>query len=217
VITKRPATLPAVDAYAAEKSKDFVTAEAKFLEATRQDPKDETAWLGLGNARLNLRKFPEAKIAIDEFLKLSDTHVNGLFALAIYYLNTNQQEEAKKTLEKITKVNYKYNGSYFYLASIYAQQKNFPKALAAVEKYDEVGGRAIQIYDTGIQIAQQQGEESVKLYLQAKKAYYQSDGANALNLLKQSLRVDPEYKLAVNFDKQIKDQIEKQKEKNKKQ
>lgn len=209
-ITKRPAQLPAVEAYEAEKNKDFVTAEAKFIAATQQNPKDETLWLGLANARMNQRKFPEAKEAIDRFLKLSDTHVNGLFALATYYLNTGKIEEAKQTLEKVVDVNYKYNGSYFYLASIYAREQQYEKALAAVEKYDEVGGRAIQIYDTGIQIAQQLGEQAMLAYLQSKKAYFQGDGNNAMNFLRQSLRVDPNYTPAVNFDQQLKDQLEKQ-------
>ncbi|MFT5166658.1 MAG: glycosyltransferase involved in cell wall biosynthesis [Saprospiraceae bacterium] len=212
-ISKRPAILPAFEASEAEKTKDFATAELKFLEATQQDPKDEASWLGLANARLNLRKLPEAKIAIDGFLKLSDTHVNGLFALAIYYINIGNNEEAKQALEKITVVNYKYNGSYFYLTSIYAQEQKFDKALAAAEKYDEVGGRAVQIYDIGIQIAQDQGKQAIELYLRSKKAYYAQQGSEALNLLAQSLRVDPAYKLAVNFDRQLKEQIEKQRAK----
>ena len=215
-ISKRPENEAAVEASKAEKEKDFVTSEAKFLEASQLRPTDETVWLGLANARLNQRKFPEAKTAIDEFLKLSDTHVNGLFALAVYYLNTGKTEEAKQALEKITKVNYKYNGSYYYLSSIYGREKQFEKSLAAVEMYDEVGGRAIQIYDTGIQVAQQLNRKATQLYLQAKKAYLQSDGSNALSLLKQALRADPEYPPAVKFDKQLKEQIEKQKAQQKK-
>ncbi len=211
-ISKRPSSLPSVEAAKAEKAKDFATAELKYLEATQQDPKDETYWLGLANSRLNLRKFPEAKIAIDEFNKLSDTHVNGLFSLALYYLNTGKNEEAKQTLEKITNVNYKYNGSYYYLTSIYAQSQQFDKALAAVEKYDEVGGRAIQIFDTGIQIAKQQNKQAVELYLRSKKAYYQQQGSESLSLLRQALRADPTYKPAVIFDEQIKKQIAKQEE-----
>jgi glycosyltransferase involved in cell wall biosynthesis len=209
-ISKRPPNLPSVEAAEAEKNKDFTTAEAKYLEASQQDPKDETVWLGLANSRLNLRKLPEAKIAIDEFLKLSDTHVNGLFALALYYLNVGNNQEAKQTFEKITVVNYKYNASYFYLASIYAQEQQFDKALTAVEKYDEVGGRVIQVYDIGIQIAQEQKKSAIELYLRSKKAYYQQQGSEAMKFLAQSLRVDPEYALAVNFDKQLREQIEKQ-------
>lgn len=211
-ITKRPANLFAVEASKAEKEKDFVTAEAKFAQASQQTPKDETIWLGLANARLNQRKFPEAKAAIDELLKLSDTHVNGLFSLAIYYLNTGKTEEAKQTLLKVTDVNYKYNGSYYYLSTIYAREQKFAEALKAVEMYDEVGGKAIQIYDTGIQVAQQLNATAPKLYLQAKKAYLQSDGNNALSFLKQALRADPNYAPAVNFDEQLQKQMAKQRE-----
>ncbi len=208
-ISRRPSTTP-FEGAEAEKARDFNTAEMKFAQAVQEDPKDETSWLGLANARLNLRKFPEAKQAIDGFMKLSDTHVNGLFALAIYYLNTGKNEEAKQTLEKITDVNYKYNGSYFYLTSLYYNEKQFDKALAAALKYDEVGGRALQVYDIGIQIAQQQSKKAEQLYLQSKKAYLQSDGSNALNYLKQSLRANPDYEPAVKFDQQLKEQIEKQ-------
>jgi glycosyltransferase involved in cell wall biosynthesis/tetratricopeptide (TPR) repeat protein len=194
----------------AEKARDFTTAEAKYLAAVQQYPKDEAALLGLAMTRIQLQKFADAKTAIDQLLELSSSYVNGLYALALYYINTGDTANAKQTLEKITKVNYKFNASYFYLASIYAQEGKLDQALNAVELYDQNSGRAVQIYDIGIQAAQQLGKSAIQLYLQAKKAYFQSDGQNALNYLAQSLQIDPEYQPAVDFDRQLQELIAKQ-------
>lgn len=194
----------------AEKGKDFAKAEGEYKQAVQQNPKDEAAWLGLAMSQIQLRKFADAKASIDQLLGLSGTYVNGLYALALYYINTGDTAKAKETLEKITTVNYKFNASYFYLASIYGQEGQLDKALNAVELYDQNNGRAVQIYDIGIQTAQQLGNSAVQLYLQSKKAYFQSDGQNALNYLAQSLRINPDYKPAVDFDRQLQELIAKQ-------
>lgn len=202
--------LEAFEGAEAEKARNYALAETKYLAAIQKDPKDEAALLGLAMSRLQSQKFADAKAAIDQLLELSSSYVNGLYALALYYINTGDTAKAKETLIKVTQVNYKFNASYFYLSSIYAQEGNLGKALEAVELYDQNNGRAIQIYDTGIQAAQQTGKSAIQLYLQAKKAYFQSDGQNALNYLAQSLQIDPEYKPAVDFDRQLKELIEKQ-------
>ncbi len=52
-----------------------------------------------------------------------------------------------------------------------------------------------------------------ELFLKAKKAYAQQQKSAALNFLAQSLRADPEYTLAVEFDQQLKKLSEKDKAK----
>jgi tetratricopeptide (TPR) repeat protein len=212
-ISKRGSGMYDLQASKAEEAKDLGKAIEFYIKETQQNPKNETAWLGLANNYMQQRNFPKAKEAIDAFQKLSDTHINGLMALALYYLNTGDTANAKTTLEKMTKVNYKYNASYFYLTSIYARENQPLKAIAAVEKYDEVGGNAVQIYDTGIQLAQQLNKRAQELYFKAKKAYFQQNGSEAFSLLKQALAVDPDYEPAVKLNKAFEEIIAKQNEK----
>ena len=212
-ISKRSPELFDYKASEAEKAQDFGKAVELFTKEIQQHPKNETAWLGLANNYLQLRNFPKAKESIDEYQKLSDTHINGLMALGLYYLNTGDTQNAKVTLEKMTKLNYKYNASYFYLASIYAQENQPLKAIEAVEKYDEVGGNVAQAYDIGIQLAQQLNMRAKELYFQAKKAYFQQNGTAALQYLKQALAVDPDYEPAIKLNKAFDEIIAKQNQK----
>lgn len=197
----------------AEKAKDYAKAVELFTKEAEQNPKNETAWLGLANNYMQLGNFPKAKEAIDEYQKISATHINGLMALSLYYLNTGDTENAKATLEKMTRLNYKYNASYFYLAPIYARENQPLKAIAAIEKYDEVGGNFPQAYDTGIQLAKQLNLRVKELYFQAKKAYFQQNGTEAYNFLKQALAVDPNYEPAIKLNEAFDEIIAKQNEK----
>ncbi len=209
-ISKRSAELYDFKAAEAQKATDISKAIDFYTKETQQHPKNETAWLGLANNYLQARDFPKAKEAIDAFQNLSDTHINGLMALGLYYLNLGDNENAKVTLEKMTKLNYKYNASYYYLAPIYARENQPLKAIAAIEKYDEVGGNVAQAYDIGIQLAQQLNLRVKELYFQAKKAYFQQNGTEAMSFLKQALAVDPDYEPAVKLNKTFNEIISKQ-------
>ncbi len=210
-ISKRSSELYDFHATEAEKAKDHQKAIELFIKETQQHPKNETAWLGLANNYMLSGNFPKAKEAIDEYQKLSETHINGLMALSLYYLNTGDNESAKATLERMTKLNYKYNASYYYLVSIYARENQPLKAIAALEKYDEVGGNIAQIYDVGIQFAQQLNLRAKELYFQAKKAYFQQNATEAYNLVKQSLAADPNYEPAVKLNEAFEELIANQK------
>ena len=110
----------------------------------------------------------------------------------------------------MTKLNYKYSTSYFYLAPIYARENQPLKAIAAIEKYDEVGGNMAQAYDIGIQLAQQLNMRVQELYFSAKKAYFQQNGTEAFSFLKQAMAVDPNYEPAIKLNKAFEEIIAKQ-------
>ncbi len=209
-ISKRNKELYDFNASKAEKEKDHAKAIELFTKEVQTHPKNETAWLGLANNYFQMRNFAKMKESIDAYQKLSDTHINGLMALALYYMNTNDTENAKATLEKMTKVNYKYNASYYYLAPIYARENQPNKAIEAIEKYDEVGGNIAQAYDIGIQLAQQLNMRVQELYFQAKKAYFQQKGTESFNFLKQALAVDPDYEPAKKLNEAFEEIIAKQ-------
>ena len=66
--------------------------------------------------------------------------------------------------------------------------------------YDHVGGNATQVFDIGIQTANQLGSKSKSLYFQAKRGYLQKDFQNSYNLVKQSVALDPTYERAVKLE-----------------
>ncbi len=206
-ITKRAPELYDYRAAEAEKKRDFAAAASFYEQASQQHPNNETAWFGLANAHLQQRNFPQAKTAIDEFIKLSDTHVNGQFALALYHYNLNQVEEAKKVLQRLTRLNYKYNASYYYLALIYARENNTAKLAETLEMYDSTGGRSPQIYDMGIQVFAQTGDRGKELYFKAKKLYFQQQYQEAYNTIQQATTVAPDYEVAQKFRTQFEEQL----------
>lgn len=58
--------------------KEYDKAEASALKATEKDPKDEEAWFILGQARYELKKYPEMVQAFDKALALEKTHATEI-------------------------------------------------------------------------------------------------------------------------------------------
>ena len=212
-ITKRNGTVE-FDAYQAEKNRNLARAASLYAQELKTNPKNDVALLGRANAFINQRQYTNAKPVLDSLLALSETNVNSQYSLGLYHFNSGDRENAKKTFERIKELNYKFNASYYYLASIYAQENDFAAAMENIEGYDKENGNIAQAYDMGIQIAQQLNAKHKELFFQAKKAYLAQDGTQAYQLLNQSLAMNSTYAPAVRlkeaFDKAIAQQQQKQ-------
>ncbi len=202
-----------VKAFKAEKEKNFALAASLYGQELKTNPKNDVALLGRANSLINLRRFAEAKPPLDSLIALSETNVNSQYSLGLYYFNSGDNANAKKTFENIKELNYKFNASYYYLASIFAQENNLPKAMENIEGYDKENGNIPAAYDMGMQISQKLNAKHKELFFQAKKLYLQQNGQEAYNLLNQSLAMNSTYPPAVRlkeaFDKAIAQQKQK--------
>jgi len=199
VITKRVANFD-VEAAKAIKAKDFNEAARLFGKQLELEPNSESILENAIKNAINLRDNNLLKKYTEQLGSLSDSYPSGAYFQGIYHNNTGNTEEAKKYFEKTADLNAKYSPAYYYLAALYARESNLAKALDAVEMYDHVGGNAPQVFDIGIQTANQLGSKNKSLYFQAKKEYFSKEHQKSFNLIKQSVALDPNYERAAKLN-----------------
>ncbi len=185
----------------AEKEKNFAEAIRLYNQEVAANPKNEAAWMGLAKCYQLTRDFPNMKKALDSALPLSESYNSVHFYYGIYYMNTNDMAKAKVSFEKAVDLNYKNSAAHYYLASLYGQEGQAQKVVEAIELYDKTGGNIAQAYDMGINAADQTGQQALKLYFQAKKAYFEKKYQESFNFVKQALNADKNYKPAQELNK----------------
>ncbi|MEL6863226.1 MAG: glycosyltransferase [Bacteroidota bacterium] len=191
--------------YQADQAKDFAEAASWYEKELEKNPKNEAAMLALANSNLSLRRFPQAKAALDQLVELCPDYVNGNYALGVYYMQTQNLDKARETFEKVVDLNYKFSTAYYYLASVNAQQGNAQAALSNIDRFDMEGGKVTAAYDMGIQIAKQTNDRTREAFYTAKKNYFTGNHQQVYPLLKESLSLNPKYEPAVKFNKQLED------------
>ena len=99
---------PAVEAYNAGveafKSKDYKTAEAKFEEATKNDPKLTLAWEGLAAAAFRAGDMQKSADAAEEAIKLGSTDEVLLTNRWEAYKNLKNEEKAQQALQDLQSI-----------------------------------------------------------------------------------------------------------------
>ena len=72
-----------------------------YKKAIAANPKNEQAHIGLINAYSRTQDYPEMKKAVDEAMKLTESHVTILSNLGLYHLQTGDNANAIATFEKV--------------------------------------------------------------------------------------------------------------------
>lgn len=221
-ITKRSATNKAAHRAdelfnAAQKEQDqLIKAEGNanavnlLQAAVKDNPKDESAWLLLAQYQLQLGQMPAAKVALDTLVRYSPSYSNSLGMMGMYYLQSNNLEEAVTYLERATASNIKYVFGHYNLARVYASQGKMQEAMERLELFDRYGGNPIQGYDVAIQVTTNMGNDALKSYYTAKKMSKTGNWQGALPELRRSLAILPDYepalKLQADYDKAVANQ-----------
>lgn len=203
------------DADKALKNRDYETGLRLLEEVVAADPKNESALLTLTQYYPQLQEDPQRlakmKNAIDKLMLLADDYVNGLGMVGVYYLNVNQLDSAQLIFQRAVDLNYKYTFGFFHLGNIATQKdKDYPKALAYLMKFDEFGGQPAQGYDLAIQVAQALQDRKHTVYFQAKKMAVANNHNEAYKLLGQVLGIDPDFEPAQKMKKAYEDATKQQ-------
>ncbi len=181
----------------AETIGDIALAVENYKKAIKANPKNEQAHISLINLYARTQDYPAMKIAVDEALKLTASHVTILSNLGLFYLQTNDIPNAIKTFEDVIAINYKSTPAYYYLALAYNNNKEGLKAINALEQFAMNDGNIPQAY----QLAQQLTANSKyqQLYFQAKQAYFSNNFQQAYQLVTQSVQEGNNYEPAMKF------------------
>jgi glycosyltransferase involved in cell wall biosynthesis/tetratricopeptide (TPR) repeat protein len=196
---------------AALKAKDLPKAVSILKEVVKDNPKDESALILLGQYQMQTGNYPGAKITLEALVKHSDSYSNGLGMMGLYKMNAEKDTKAgKEYMEKAVAANIKYVFGHYNLARIYAMEGNYPKALEYLELFDKYGGKPIQGYDLAIQITTSLKNDALTAYYTAKKASFSGDWTTALQKLNLTLSIFPDYapalKMKADYDKAFKRQ-----------
>lgn len=125
-------------------------AAEKFQQATQMDPENTNAWNGLGWAKENAGKFPEAETAFRRALALDPNYAASLNGLGQIYLAERKYDDAENYLLKASPAA---SAAWYGLARLYLLRGNFADA----EKW------AQKVVDSG------QGDETANQMLKAAK------------------------------------------------
>jgi len=189
----------------AEKAKNFPEAIRLYNQELAIRPKNEIALVGLIKSYQQTKDWANMKTTIDKLLTLSDSYNTAHYYYGIYYLNVGDTQHAKASLEKAVHLNYKNAAAHYFLSTIYAQEGNHAKVVEAITLYDDTGGNLGQAYAIGANAANALGKKALALYFQAKKAYFEKDYQGSFSLVKQSLKLDPDFEPAVKLNKVYED------------
>jgi tetratricopeptide (TPR) repeat protein len=137
------------------------------------------------------------KIAIDEAMKLTDSHITIGSNLGLYYLQTQDLPNAIAAFEKVIDLNYKSTPAYYYLALAHNNNKEPAKAIKALEDFAENSGNIPQGYQLAIQLTA--NSKYQQLYFQAKQAYFGGNFQQAYQLVQQSVQQGNNYEPAMKF------------------
>ena len=185
----------------AEKKGDVNTAIDYYKKAIQANPKNEQAHIGLITAYFRSQNYPEMKKAVDEAMKVSDSHVTIVSNLGLYYLQTGDNAKAIETFEKVIDLNFKSTPVYYYLALAYNTSGDGLKALNALEQFAINNGNIPQAYQLAVQLTE--NSKYQQLYFQSKLAYFSNNFQQAYQLVQQSIQQGNNYQPAIDFKKAL--------------
>ena len=102
------------------------------------DAKLVDAYVCIGIAYYNTKKYQMSIDSFKEAVKLDNNHIESLHNIGLAYEHLNDLENAKHAYEKTLEINPKHMKSYYNLANIYKQSENLDKAIEYYIKTTEL-------------------------------------------------------------------------------
>lgn len=136
-----------------------------FTREVNNHPDNETAWLGLANANINVRNFAASIDAANRALEVAPESENAYFYRGLAQLQQNQLEPAVRDLEAAIAVNDEFYVAHYYLAAVMQTQGNLPKALDYILTAIQINPSFKPAYELAASIYEQQGDtRNAQLY-----------------------------------------------------
>lgn len=109
---------------------DYRKSLTHYISATKQNPNSTVAFIGYGNASLELRSYPDARLAFEKALSLSPNHPQAIAGIGLVTVREGNPQEAKVYLEKESKTH----------------SRNPEILLALAETYEALGKPELALY-----------------------------------------------------------------------
>ncbi len=117
-----------------------------YKSATQQDPKNMTAWYGLGSCYVGLNNPEDALTAYRRAIQINPDDENGYYHLANYLSKLDRYEEAIEFFKQAVQINAKFEPAYFNLGVLYSQMGLLENGKAAFETVIRLNPEAASAY-----------------------------------------------------------------------
>ncbi|NND32400.1 MAG: phospholipid carrier-dependent glycosyltransferase [Saprospiraceae bacterium] len=135
---------------------------------SQSHPDNEMAWIGLGMAHLNRNQLPQAKIALDQAIKIVPDNQNALNFMGYYHYTAGNLNEARPYFIKAAELHQTNSTAFYYLGRIEMMQNNHSAALARVQDCIDANGNFPNCYQLGAEVYQAMGDQpNAQRYLDA--------------------------------------------------
>lgn len=113
----------------------FLEAERDFKLALFKDDSDATAWKGLAETYMRMKKWSEAKAAIVRSISLEPDNKEALLDSAIIKMSSGELEEAARELETLQNLSTAPKITSYYLGHTYLRMGDERRALLSFERF----------------------------------------------------------------------------------
>ncbi|MBX2815452.1 MAG: tetratricopeptide repeat protein [Saprospiraceae bacterium] len=141
-----------VEAYAAAKSRDHVTAIREFEAFLTDNPTNDQAWAGLAASYFAQQNYPKAIETADKGLALFPANVAALNYKGLALLNAKNYPEAESTFRALYKVQSNNYAAAYYLAMSLFNQQKAQEAKQYIDASLALNGKFGQAFDLAAKI-----------------------------------------------------------------
>ena len=143
-----------------------------FEKEVAENPNNENAWNGLGQAYFNKQVFDKALSAFSSALELNPGSQVANSYTSLVLLNQNRLDEALVYLDKAIELNNRDFNSKYYRGMVYARKGNEQKAIDELKSVLQMNPTHKPTYQLLIQIYNQKGDKQNANYFQQLMARY---------------------------------------------
>jgi hypothetical protein len=172
IIYKNSEGRPATKGFEALKANNLTEAVNQFTLEVINNPNNENAWNGLGQAHFNQQQYPEAEAAFNKALEINAESQVAISYLSLSLLNQNRMDEALVHLDKAIALNPGDFNSRYYKGMIFARKGDQSRAIEELKEVLKLNPRHRQTYQLLIQTYQQMGDTQQANYFQQMMSQY---------------------------------------------
>ncbi|MDD5130626.1 MAG: tetratricopeptide repeat protein [Candidatus Omnitrophica bacterium] len=117
---------------------ETITTEESLKKAIEINPKNDAAYLRLGELYREQGKFIQGEESLKKAIEINPENDNAHIGLGWFYREQGRFIQAEASFQKAIKINPKNNGAYFELGWVYRGQRKFDQAESAFKKAIEL-------------------------------------------------------------------------------